>query len=340
MRERALVVDRHRGEAVRRALVDAGALRPDLEILEEGGRLALPLRAGASVEPGWGTVEEREFPPRSVAARGEFADALAWPSERKALLPRAFDVVGEIVLVRLPEALEPFRFEVGEALLGFVPGCRLVGLDRGVQGPERKRSVERIAGGGPWSTRHRENRLELDVDVEHAYFSPRLAGEHARLAARVERGERVYDLCCGVGPFAVTIARDGRAAAVTAVDLNGEAIALLRATLARYAFATPVRPVEASVEAFAPTAPPVERVIVNLPREGIKYAALVAPLVVPGGRLHFYDVVSRDEVDRRRAVVEEQLTPHGRWAVADVRRVHPYSPSHDLIAIEAERRGT
>ena len=337
MRARALLVDRRRGEAVRRTLAEAGALRPDLQIVEEGDRLVLPLRPEASVPDGLGEIGLREFPPLEPPPAGGYQELLDWPAAAKAILPRSFDVVGEIVLVRLPPELEARKTEVGAALLEFVPGSRLVGLDRGVQGAERRRAVERIAGDGPWTTRHRENRLEFDVDVEGAYFSPRLAGEHARVAAKVLPGERVYDLACGVGPFSVTIARDGRAVSVTAVDVNPTAIELLRRTLARYPFGASVTAVVASLEAFAPTATPVERVIVNLPREGIKYGALVAPLVVPGGRLQFYEVVPRDEVEGRRAVVERLLSAQGRFAVRDLRLVHPYSPAQDLIAVEVER---
>lgn len=337
MKARALVVDRLRGEATRRALIDAGALREDLEILEEGERLALPVREDASQLPSWGAVEQREFSARSLPLRRQFHDLLDWPEELRALLPRAFDVVGDIVLVRLPAELETRRLEVGEALLRFVPGARLVGLDRGVRGPERLRDVERIAGSGPWSTRHRENRIEFDVDVQRAYFSPRLAGEHARIAREVGPGERVYDLCCGVGPFAVTIAREDRAVSVVAVDSNPAAIELLRSTLARYSFGAKVTPREAAVEAFAASELAVERVVLNLPREGIKYAIRVANLVASGGTLHFYEVVPREEVGVRADTVERLLAEAGRFTVRDERIVHPYSPSQDLVAVTAVR---
>jgi tRNA (guanine37-N1)-methyltransferase len=339
MKERALLVERVRGEATRRALVAAGALRTDREILEEGDRVAFPLVPDVEARPEWGEVAEREFPLRAVGGPTEFRQLLGWGDRELAELPRSFDVVGDIVLVRLPASLEPRRAEVGEALLRFVPGARLVGLDRGVQGPDRRRAVERIAGAGPWRTRHRENGLEFDVDVEAAYFSPRLGGEHARLAGEVRPGERVYDLCCGVGPFAMTMARAGAAASIVAVDANAAAVALLRATLARYPFGASVRAVEARLEAFVPDAEPADRVVLNLPREGIKYAALVARLIAPGGSLHFYEVVSRDEVAGRRTAVESELSAVAPFSVEPLRVVHPYSPSRDLVALTARRAG-
>jgi tRNA (guanine37-N1)-methyltransferase len=339
MKERALLVELGRGEETRRALVAADALRTDLAIRHEGARLAFPLRADASALPAWGEVAVLDFEPRSATGPTRFRDLLRWPEAELDLVPRSFDVVGDVVLIRLPAELEGRRFEVGEALLGFVPGCRLVGLDRGVHGAERRREVERLAGAGPWSTRHRENGLEFDVDLEQAYFSPRLAREHALVASEVLPGERVYDLCCGVGPFAVTIARDGRAASVVAVDANPAAVELLRRTLARYPFGARVTPVEGRIEEFVPSAPPVDRVVLNLPHEGIKCATLVAPLVSAGGSLTYYEVVSRDGLSGRAAVVESALDRSGDWTVREVRVVHPYSPSSDLVAVAARRRG-
>jgi tRNA (guanine37-N1)-methyltransferase len=333
-----LLVPRARGEEVRRDLVDSGLLRSDLEIRHEGDFLVLPLLEGpAGVPRSWGEVVEREF--RESARKGptRYSDILPWPDSEKEALPRAFDIVGDIVLVRLPDQLEARKGAVGQALLEFVPGARLVGLDHGVHGPERRREVERIAGTGPWRTRHKENGVELEVDVERAYFSPRLAREHARVAEDVRAGDRVYDLCCGVGPFSVTIARLGRAASVTAVDANPDAIRLLRDTLSRHPYGSRVTPVMARMEEFLPTAPPVERVAMNLPHEGIKYLSSVARTVAPGGRLYYYEVVSRTELARRGVALVNSLEPVGEFAVVAERVVHPYSPTSDLVAFVVER---
>jgi len=287
----------------------------------------------------WGEFVEREFPEHPRSAPTNYRDLLGWPEEEKRELPRSFDVIGDIVLVRMPASLVPRQEEVGTALLRFVPGARLVGSDHGVHGPERRRVVERIAGTGGWRTRHRENGVDLEVDVERAYFSPRLALEHARVAEEVVAGDRVYDLCCGVGPFSVTIARQGRAGTVTAVDANPDAIALLRATLSRYPLAGRVRALEARLEEFLPSAEPVERVVLNLPREGIKYLPSVARTVAPGGRLYYYEVGPRSELEGRGVALVNVLAPEGTFSAVAHRSVHPYSPDADLAVFVLERSG-
>ncbi len=339
MKSRALLVPRAQGEATRRLLADAGLLRTDLAIRVEDDSLVLPVVDSVPLPTG-GRVAEREFEPLPEDPPTDFRDFLPGSDEEQRNLPRSFDVVGDIVLVRLAPELEARRGEIGEALLKFVPNARIVGWDRGVHGPERRRRIERIAGSGGWSTRHRENGIDLDVDVEQAYFSPRLAREHARVADQVAAGDLVYDLCCGVGPFAVTIARDGRARGVVAVDANPAAIALLRSTLARAAHGARVTPVLERVEEFVPGVEPADRVILNLPHEGIKYVASVARTVAAGGCLYYYEVVPRTEMDRRADAIVRELPRDPGWSTLPIHVVHPYSPGADLVAFVFRRDGT
>ncbi|HTW40480.1 MAG TPA: methyltransferase domain-containing protein [Thermoplasmata archaeon] len=339
MRARALVVPRSRGEEVRRALREAGLLRTDLEIVRSESDLVFPLLDTGEVPSGFGTESERDFAPLEGPGPADYRELVRLPSEERARLPRSFDVVGDIVVIRIPDEMEGRADQIGEALLSFVPGARLVGADRGVRGPERARSLHRIAGSGPWTTRHRENGIELDVDLARAYFSPRLAREHARVAEEVRAGDRVYDLCCGVGPFSLTIARDGRARGVVAVDANPVAIALLRSAYARQGFSTPVHAQEGRVEEFAPSAAPADRIILNLPHQGIKYLPSVARALAPRGRLYYYEVTSRAEWEERGTSVTRILDAPTDWTVVDQHVVHPYSPTSDLAAFVLERRG-
>jgi tRNA (guanine37-N1)-methyltransferase len=338
MRSRALIVPRAEGERVRRALREAGLLRADLRIVADGERVVLPVAPVGELSPDWGTETESEFELVPQVAASDYRDLVEAAPEEKTELPRSFDVIGEVVLVRIPPELEGRASQIGQALLEFVPGARLVGMDRGVHGTDRRRRIERIAGAGAWHTRHRENGVELEVDVERAYFSPRLAREHARVAEEVRPGDRVYDLCCGVGPFTATIARDGRARAITAIDSNPAAVELLRSTLRRLSASPPVEVRVEDVAAFVTSAPPVERVILNLPHEGIKYLPSVARTVAHGGRLYYYEVTPRTELERRGETVVRSFENPAQWTAEPVRVVHPYSPTSDLVAIVLDRR--
>ncbi len=332
-RSPAVKVPSQEGEAVRRRLREAGLLRTDLRVRREGASLLLPVIDRGDAGAGVGERVEAdfsEFDDRSAPRR--YQDLVECPVEMRDRLPRSFDVIGDIVLVRVPPEVEALAPAIGLALLRFVPHARIAGRDQGVHGPERRRTLTRLAGDGDWKTVHHENGVAIHVDVERAYFSPRLAREHADVAGAVGPGEVVYDLCCGVGPFSLAIARQGKATRIVAVDSNPAAIGLLRESLARARGGDRIEPVEADVEVFLRTATPVERAILNLPHEGIKYLASVARLVRPGGAIHYYEVVARDALPRRTEELMDEAGGPSHWSGASSRVVHPYSPNADLVA--------
>ena len=337
MRTWVVIASADRAESVRRTLRTRGLLRKDLRATRSGQEVAFPVRSAPEPSLEETRVEEREVAPQEHPARS-YRELLHLPSDQQALLPRAFDVMGDLVLVRLPPELAPRAAEIGAALLAFVPGARRVGWDTGVHGEARLRGLTPIAGTGTWRTLHRENGLGLVVDPEVAYFSPRLAREHARVAAEVGGDETVWDLCCGIGPFALTIARRGIARRLIAVDSNPAAIALLLENAVRLGVAARIEARNESLERFLPAAGSVDRVILNLPHEGIKYLPPVSAAVASGGTVHFYEVTPRTDHSMRGTALVDQLASPTEWTCTEARRGHPYSPQADLMAYTFRRR--
>lgn len=66
----------------------------------------------------------------------------------------------------------------------------------------------------------KENGVTYQFDFSRVYWNPRLSTEHQRVVQLVKRGETVFDVFAGVGPFAIPAARLG--ATVLANDLNPE----------------------------------------------------------------------------------------------------------------------
>jgi tRNA (guanine37-N1)-methyltransferase len=337
MKTWVVVASSDRAEAVRRALRRSGHLRTDIRALRSAQEVAFPVRSAPRPLPEHTRIEEREITPASRPPRS-YRDLLHLPPQEQAVLPRAFDVIGDVVLVRLPTRLKARASEIGTALLAFVPGARRVGWDQGVRGEARLRKFTPLAGVGPWRTVHKENGLEFIVDPEVAYFSPRLAGEHARVASEVGPAERVFDLCCGIGPFALTIASRGTAAQVVAVDSNPGAISLLRENARQMGLSSRIESRNEPLELFLTTAARADRAILNLPHDGVKYLPSVSAAIAPGGTLHYYEVTPRQELGVRGSGLLGQLQPAGVWRCTESRRVHPYSPQADLVAYTLRRR--
>jgi tRNA (guanine37-N1)-methyltransferase len=336
MKTWVLIAPPGQAESVRRALLNRGLLRKDVRVSHSDEGVLFPVLSAPEPPLQRTRLVERDLPVEEATPRS-YRDLVQLQPELQALLPRAFDVIGDVVLVRLPRELESHASDIGSALLAFVPGARRVGWDRGVHGEARLRQLTPIAGSGPWRTCHRENGLEFTVDPERVYFSPRLAREHARVAAEVTPGETVWDLACGVGPFALTIARRGIAGRILAVDSNPDAIALLWENAERLGVATRIDARREGIEQFLASAGTANRVVLNLPHEGIKYLPSVSAAVAPGGTVHYYEVTPRADHSMRGITLVNQLAPMARWACVKTRRVHPYSPQADLVAYTLRR---
>lgn len=94
-----------------------------------------------------------------------------------------------------------------------------------IQGKERLPELKSIIGKGSL-TLYRENGCAFYVDVKKVFFSPRMSNERLRVIGKIREGEKVLDMFCGVGPFAIPAAK--KAMKVSAIDINKDAISLLK----------------------------------------------------------------------------------------------------------------
>ena len=213
------------GESFRKKLLDDGLLNTSLKIRSSDGSLLLPLTDPKGLE-GYEILledfEEREMP------ESDYRQLVTVPDELVPLLPSSFDVVGDIAIIRLPDELIPHAREVGGALMVVLPRLRTVALDRGVRGEFRVRDLQVVAGEDSTRTVHVEFGLRFRVDPARVYFNPRLANERMRVTSLVSKGEVVVDMFAGIGPFSVTIARHAKPSIVYAIDINPEAVTLMR----------------------------------------------------------------------------------------------------------------
>jgi tRNA (guanine37-N1)-methyltransferase len=317
-----------------------GVLARELEPKREGSRVIFPL--SKTIHDDTLELTEEDFAERRHRPLS-YVELAEVPSELKGELPRAFDIVGDIVLVRLPKTLVPYKHEVGAALLSFVSGARVVAVDSGVHGESRIRDLEVVAGRGPLATFHRENGLSFKVDLEKAYFSPRLAGEHDRVCTASRDGEKLLDLFCGIGPFSLTVLNRFPGSAAVGVDSNPGAIELMRENAERFGVLNRLECRMEDANDFLSGSEEFDRVVMNLPREGYKYLNLVGRHVKSPGWLHFYGLVPKEEVVSKGNEVLDTLSGgSGRreWSVKEARVVHPYSPFTSLVAFSLEKHAS
>lgn len=132
----------------------------------------------------------------------------------------SFDQIGDIIIVRIPDSLLAKKKVIGETLLKQVKIAKSVFYQASaVEGDFRTRNLEILAGDNKTETEYKEFGCKFTVDVENAFFSPRLSTERERISNLVQNGEIVVNMFAGVGMFSVMIAKKKKCT-VYSIDIN------------------------------------------------------------------------------------------------------------------------
>lgn len=217
------------------------------------------------------------------------------PPEDLALLPRAYDLIGEIAILEIPDEITSYSGLIGEAFHKIHSNFKTVLAKRGaISGTTRVREYTFLAGENRTKTIHTEYGCRLAVDVAKAYFSPRLLEEHNRIAQLVKSGEIIVDMFCGVGPFAIHIAKrtDAR---IIAIDINKSAIDLLCESIEINKLVGTILPVVADARDYIHTNElSADRVIMNHPSGASEFVGEACSILKLGGIMHYYDFIGGD----------------------------------------------
>ena len=148
--------------------------------------------------------------------------------EENEQLISAFDQIGDIIIVRIPDSLISKKKVIGKTLLEQVSTANTVFYQSSpVEGDFRTRQLEVIAGEDKTQTEYKENGCRFIVDVEKAFFSPRLSTERERIAGLVNENEVVINMFGGVGMFSLLAAKD-TTCTVYNIDINPVAAQLCK----------------------------------------------------------------------------------------------------------------
>ena len=132
----------------------------------------------------------------------------------------AFDQIGDIIVIRIPDSLIPKKKIIGEKILEQVSTAKSVFYQSSdVEGDFRTRSLELVAGENRTETEYREYGCRFIVDVEKAFFSPRLSTERERIANLVQNGDIVVNMFGGIGMFSIMAAKNKKCT-VYNIDIN------------------------------------------------------------------------------------------------------------------------
>ncbi|CAK1603879.1 unnamed protein product [Parnassius mnemosyne] len=150
----------------------------------------------------------------------------------KTVLPENEDIVsgfsqiGHIIHLNLRDHLLDYKPLIGQVLLDKIKTCRtVVNKSNIIDNTYRNFSMEVIAGEEDFVVTVKENRCNFQFDFSKVYWNPRLGKEHERILQFLKPGDVLFDVFCGVGPFAIPAAK--HKCKVFANDLNPDSFTWL-----------------------------------------------------------------------------------------------------------------
>ena len=335
------------GEFSRKVLLEAGLLDQDFKIEVKDGMLYLPIHDNCDTKTIIDTLGLKDIetgtmqfsmvhtgPKTLIEALG---DKLT-PNQIE-LLPRAYDLIGDIAVLEIPEELQTYATDIGEAFLSLHKNFSTVLAKKGaISGTTRIRDYTILAGERKTNTIHIEYGCRIAVDLACAYFSPRLLEEHNRVAKQVTDNEHIIDMFTGVGPFALHIAKTWQSH-IVAIDINPQAISLLQESISMNRLIGTIEPIVADAHQYVSDQcdEQADRIIMNHPSGASEFINDACKILRRGGIIHYYDFIGGSNPEEKIQVKITQLVEQAGRIISKlskVRRVRDSAPYEYQMVVD------
>lgn len=273
---------------------------------------------------------------KKPASLKEALDTLI-PDNLQSLIPSAFDQIGDLVVIEIPDELQSYKSEIGSAMLNISNNVKGVFMKTSaVNGLTRTRSLKFLSGSDETFTVHKEYGIRIAVDIEKIYFSPRLSTEHHRITSQISI-ETVLDMFGACGPFALHIAKNTEST-VTSIDINPIAKELIEKSVGMNRLKGQIIPLTGDAMVVGnnllTNGQSFDRIIMNHPSNALPFLQLAVNLCKPLGKVHFYLFAPIEDHESycNDLIASQNLN----CRIAEIHPVRQYSPQefHTCITLQ------
>ncbi len=220
------------------------------------------------------------------------------------LLPKGYEVIGDIAIINLPPSLYDEKRLIAQVLASHRKDIRTVLLKKNkLAGGNRVGEFE-ILLGDRTTTLHRENGCVFHVDIAKTYFSGKLYFERNRIVQKVKDGESILVLFCGVGPFLIPIAKK-RKVNITGLENNSIACDLFRKNAELNDIDSDIILADANSMSTL-FKKDFDRIVMPTPYGQDYFLALAGSVLKPQGIIHFYTFKKDFEISHFKRLLEER----------------------------------
>ena len=142
------------------------------------------------------------------------------PDDLISKLPRKWEKIGKILVMKIPESLESYARLIGERYAQYLD-CESVLWDTGgITGTYREPVIRHIYGNKSTETVHHENGIKFYLNPQKIMFSSGNMDERIRMGSISGFSETVVDLFAGIGYFTIPMAVYSKPKSIIACEIN------------------------------------------------------------------------------------------------------------------------
>lgn len=261
--------------------------------------------------------------------------------ERTAVLPKKWEKLGDVLVVRFPPAFSEGERRDAAAAYAEALDVRVVLEDSGgIQGPLREPGVRRLFGEGSAETTVLQGGIRYTLDPERVMFSSGNIDERLRMGRLDATGETVVDLFAGIGYFTIPLLKQAGAAHVHACELNPASAEYLQHNAEQNGVNQRLTIHKGDCRNVAPRAV-ADRVLSGYFPHGNRFLPTAFTALKPeGGILHYHESahVSDPETELRQYVEAALAEAGAPFHIADwsMHAVKSYAPKviHAVVDVE------
>ena len=243
-------------------------------------------------------------------------------------LPRGYQIVGKILLIKLKPNLLKHKKIIGNAILNLFPYVHTVCLVKNIGGIKRKPKIEIIAGCKNTQTIHKEYGCQFLIDVSKVMWSQGNKEERMRLTKFIKPEEIIVDMFSGIGYFSIFIAKYCKPKEIYAIDINPEALEFLRKNIWLNDVENSIEILQGDCRKFANLLEnTADRIIMGYLFKTEKFLPYAFKIAKNNAFIHFHRTVKIEDIEKiKKKIVEIGKKSKCKIKIINANKVKSYAP--------------
>jgi tRNA wybutosine-synthesizing protein 2 len=251
--------------------------------------------------------------------------------EKLKLLPRSYQIIGKILVIKLKPELLKHRKLIGRKILEIFPYVHTIVLEKGIRTKTRKPDIEIIVGCKRTQTLHKEHKYQFLLDVSQIMWSKGNKTEKQRLVKLQRSNETIVDMFAGIGYFSIFLAK--RAKKIYAIDINPKALEYLKKNVWMNKVEDKIEILEGDCRKYSKLLENIaDRIIMGYLYETEKFLPYALKIAKKNCVIHFHRTISLNEKEKIKKILSKN------FKILKIVKVKSYAPKIDHLVFDLKKR--